>query len=158
IGGEVNDEQDQFLGNVEKLDLTKYIPLEPYPENDRALIPLLRKTQESEVTKYLNKNSPFSGIWENIIQPENEELSDDTKLLMVEYLHPKLKKLLLETPISFVIPDKKAFKTKNLSDVGIETNFIEPMFFVEPVKGGVQLLAKVNLNGQVVGIEENEID
>lgn len=157
VGGEVNDDQSQFVGTVEKLDLTKYIPLEVYPENDRALIPLLRKTQSSEITKYLNKNSPFSGIWENIIHPENEELSDDTKLLMVEYLHPKLKKIILETPISFVLDEKKAFKTNNLKEVGIETNFIEPLFFVEPYDGGIQVSVKVKLNGQLVGIEENEL-
>jgi SNF2 family DNA or RNA helicase len=157
VAGEVNDEQDEFVGNVEKLDLSKYLPLDPYPENDRALVPLLRKTQSAEITKYLNKNSPFSGIWENIIQPEDEELTDDTKLLMVEYLHPKIKKLLLETPISFVLHERKAFKTQYLDEVGIETNFIEPVFYVQPADGGVDVLVKVKLSGQLVGIEENEM-
>jgi non-specific serine/threonine protein kinase len=49
--------------------------------------------QESEVTKYLNRNSPFSGIWENIIHHETDELPAETKNLVIEYLHPKLKKL-----------------------------------------------------------------
>ena len=58
------------------------------------LVPSLRKTQETEVNKYLNRNSPFSGIWENIIHHEGEELPEETKALMIEYLHPKLPKII----------------------------------------------------------------
>ena len=51
---------------------------------------------ETEITKYLNRNSPFSGIWENIIHNDGEDLPEETKSLITEYLHPKLKKLFEE--------------------------------------------------------------
>ena len=92
ISGEVNDESTAFTGKIEKLDLSKFVNLELYSESDRQMIPQLRKMQEAEVTKYLNRNSPFSGIWENIIHHEEDDLPEETKALMVEYLHPKLKK------------------------------------------------------------------
>jgi len=51
-----------------------------------------KKIADSEVNKYLNRNSPFSGIWENIIHHEGDELPEETKSLINEYLHPKLKR------------------------------------------------------------------
>ncbi len=158
IAGEVNEQQTAFLGKVEKIDLSKYVPLEPYPENDRALIPLLRKMQPAEVTRYLNRNSPFSGIWENIIQSDEDTYSEDTMQLIVEYFHPKLRKLLGETPFLFLLPDQKAFKTDNLVELGIETSYIEPIYFVERDGNEIIVEVKVKLNGRLVGLEENEID
>ncbi|WP_442159601.1 hypothetical protein, partial [Rhizobium leguminosarum] len=88
-----------------------------YNENDQLLIPALRKMHETEITKYLNRNSPFSGIWENIIHHEEDDLPEDTKSLMVEYLHPKLKKLFSEiatSPFVYYLNGKKVFKTEHL--------------------------------------------
>ena len=71
--------------------------------------------QETEITKYLNRNSPFSGIWENIIHHEEDELPEETKALMVEYLHPKLKKLFADiasNPFVFYLDEQKAFQNR----------------------------------------------
>ena len=92
ISGESNEQQTAYVGKVEKLELAKFVNTEKFNEPDRQLVFSLRKTQEQEVNKYLNRNSPFSGMWENIIHTEGEELPDDTKALIIEYLHPKLPK------------------------------------------------------------------
>jgi non-specific serine/threonine protein kinase len=52
------------------------------------LLQQVRKIQASEVNKYLNRNSPFSGIWENIIQTDGDELPEETKVLITEYFNP----------------------------------------------------------------------
>ena len=96
VSGEPSDEQDAFVGKVVKLDLGKFINGDLFPESDRQLMPSIRKLQEGEISKYLNRNSPFSGIWENIIHHEDDALPEETKSLIVEYIHPKLKKLLGE--------------------------------------------------------------
>ncbi|HSQ43804.1 MAG TPA: hypothetical protein VLM16_02335, partial [Ginsengibacter sp.] len=80
------------IGRIEKLDLSKFINTDAFSIDDKQLIQQARKLQQSEINKYLNRNSPFSGFWENIIQQENEELPEETKLLISEYIHPKLKK------------------------------------------------------------------
>ena len=85
-----------YVGKVEKLELAKFVNTEKFNEPDRQLVFSLRKTQEQEVNKYLNRNSPFSGMWENIIHTEGEELPDDTKALIIEYLHPRYRKLFTE--------------------------------------------------------------
>ena len=80
VSGEVNDQHDDFVGKVTKLELGKFINPELFSENDRQLIPSLRKLQDSEISKYLNRNSPFSGIWENIIHHEGETLPEDEEI------------------------------------------------------------------------------
>ena len=82
ITGESNDDQSSYVGKVEKMYLSKFINIDSFTETDKELMPLLRKMQSSEITKYLNRNSPFSGIWENIIHHEEDALPEETKVLM----------------------------------------------------------------------------
>lgn len=84
----------KFIDKIERLDLGKFINSEPLIEDDRNALQQIRKLQQTEINKYLNRNSPFSGIWENIIHNEGDKLPEETRSLIAEYLLPKLKKLL----------------------------------------------------------------
>ena len=98
-----------------------------YSEDDKALFQQVRKLQDSEINKYLNRNSPFSGIWENIIHTDGEDLPEETKSLITEYLQPKLKKLFEEQSHNnfiFQLPPSKVFKTANLVDIELSDQFI----------------------------------
>src|SRR5258705_12373338 len=122
VAGESNEEQSAYSGKVEKMDLSKFVNTDTFSEFDKQLIPSLRKMQGPEISKYLNRNSPFSGIWENIIHHEEDDLPQETKKLMVEYLHPKLKKLFAEVnanPFVFYLNGHKPFKTSNLQPIGL---------------------------------------
>lgn len=161
VSGEANEELTAFIGKIEKLDLSKFISAEGYNDGDQQLIPSLRKMHETEITKYLNRNSPFSGIWENIIHHEEDDLPEDTKELMVEYLHPKLKKLFVEiapSPFVYYLPSKKAFKTDNLSTLGIVTDFIVPYFRVSSKGSQYEIECRTRLNGKDVSVTDNGID
>src|SRR5690606_2501775 len=97
-----------FAGKVEKLDISRYVNTDELPEGDRELLTLLRKLQDAEINKYISRNSPFSGIWENIIHQEEDDLPEETKELMAEYLLPKLKKVFTESagnPFIFLLPE-----------------------------------------------------
>ncbi len=134
VSGEPNDQNEGFTGTVEKLDISRYINTDNLPESDRELLILLRKLQESEINKYISRNSPFSGIWENIIHQEEDDLPDETKELMAEYLLPKLKKLFSLTSSShyvFLLPEKKAFKTNNLEQLQLQAEEARPHFIVK---------------------------
>ncbi len=56
--------------------------------------------------------SPFSGIWENIVHHEDDDLPEETKSLITEYWYPKLLKLFneqKESSLVFYLPTKKEF-------------------------------------------------
>jgi hypothetical protein len=161
VTGESNDAISAYVGKVEKLDLAKFVNIELYNENDKQLIAPLRKMQESEITKYLNRNSPFSGMWENIIHHEEDDLPEETKALMVEYLHPKLKKLFIDiaaSPFVFQLGEKKAFRTDNLKSIGIVTDLISPYFKIEQHGKEYHIECWVKLSGQHVQITQNDIN
>ncbi|UEG50812.1 SNF2 family helicase [Ferruginibacter lapsinanis] len=159
IQGDTNDEGKSYVGKVEKLDLTKYVDTESYSEEDKMLLQQIRKLQSSEINKYLNRNSPFSGIWENIIHTEGDELPEETKSLIAEYLHPKLKKIFEEqagNPFIFYLPEKKSFTTENLVEAAVDEKFIAPQFKIAAKNGHFELQGRFNINGATQPITDNE--
>ncbi len=161
VSGEANEGFTGYTGRIEKLDLSKFVETANYNEADKQLLSSLRKLQETEVTKYLNRNSPFSGIWENIIQHETDELPDETKQLMMEYLHPKLKKTLVDlssSPFVFFQNEKKTFRTENLKPISISPETISPEFSVKRENESVIVTCNTRINGSPVALSENMIN
>lgn len=159
VSGEVNEEQSSFVSLVNKLDLSKYIDFYQFKENDRDLISPVRKLQSGEVSKYLAKNSPFAGIWENITHENAEELPTETKELMLEYLHPKLDKLfplLAEHGLVFLLPNRQPFKTRNILPVQLGGGRLQPIFKTRSVQDEIEITCYVNIEGELVNVTENE--
>lgn len=133
--GEPNETNDGFAGKAEKLDISRYVNTDNFTEGDREFLTLLRKFQETEINKYISRNSPFSGIWENIIHQEEDDLPDETKELMAEYLLPKLKKMFAEAvtnaSITYILPEGKPFKTNNLEALQVQAEEARPRFAVK---------------------------
>lgn len=160
VTGEANGSAEGFHGKVEKLDLTRYVDSEKYSDTDKILIQQVRKLQDAEVNKYLSRNSPFSGIWENIIH-NDDELPDETKSLIVEYWYPKLVKLFnenSESQLVYYLPDKKSFVSANLKQIQLSTEPVVPVFVVEDNGNHVSVSCNVQVNGIEVPLSENELN
>jgi non-specific serine/threonine protein kinase len=158
IQGEANEEKNAYVGKIEKLDLNKYINTEVFSDDDKLLVQQLRKIQPSEITRYLNRNSPFSGIWENIIQQHNEELPEETRHLIVEFLHPRYKKLFSDsTPhFTFLLPPGKPFTTSNLKKVHVSEDPALISFSITYANSVYQLQCFIKLNHIEVPVTESE--
>jgi non-specific serine/threonine protein kinase len=158
IKGEVNEEGTAYVGKVEKVDLAKLVTPADIKEEDKLLVQLVRKLQPSEMTKFLNKNSPFQGIWDTIVHTDEASLPEETKELIQEYLQPKIAILwrdLSEHPFSFILPPNKTFTTANLQKAELVFNTIQPCFRVEKEEDRYIIYAQVNLPEGVLPIEEN---
>jgi superfamily II DNA or RNA helicase len=158
IEGEM-DEENNFAGNVQKLELSRYINLDAYSDEDKNLLSLVRKLQDPEINKYVSRNSPFSGIWENIIHHEDDDLPEETKRLIVEYLLPKLKKIFAEplnTPV-FILQKSKTFKTANLERVELAKELLEPHFSVGVRNNKYEIECFVKPDAVTYALEDNEI-
>jgi non-specific serine/threonine protein kinase len=158
VQGEFDEEAMKFVGRIEKLDLSKFINTNDFNEKDKQLIQQVRKLQQSEINKYLNRNSPFSGFWENIIHDENEELPQETKMLIAEFIHPKLKRIFSENegkPV-FYLPSGKRFTTQNLETIDLSGDSPVIEFTVSP-SGNEQLMeSQVIVDQEKVKLSENE--
>ncbi len=159
VQGETDDQQEKFLGKTEKLDLSKFVNTEGFSEDDKQLFQQVRKLQDSELNKYLNRNSPFSGIWENIIHTEGDELPEETKALITEYLHPKLRKIFTEyaqSPFAFVLQKGKPFKTANLQQVILADQLITPVFQVLARDSNFEILCTARAGIETMEFSDNE--
>lgn len=156
--GEPNETNNAFTGTVEKIDISRYVETEQLSEEDKTLLTSLRKLQDTEINKYISRNSPFSGIWENIIQPDDDDIPGETRELMTEYLLPKLKKIFIESkdnPFVFLLPDKKQFKTGNLVQLQLQAEDAKPNFAVRK-NTHYTIQCRVNAGGIEYDLEDNE--
>ncbi|MBS1758647.1 MAG: SNF2 helicase associated domain-containing protein [Bacteroidetes bacterium] len=158
ILGEANEKNDTLLGKIEKPDITRYVNTDQLSDGDKDLLSMLRKLQDGEIDKYVSRNSPFSGIWENIIHHENDELPAETKALITEYLLPKLKKVFNESvdnPFVYLLPEKKVFKSTNLVQLQLQTEEAELRFNVKK-NGGYIIHCRVKAGAIEYDLEDNE--
>lgn len=159
VQGEADEERKKFVNRVEKLDLAKFINTDVFSEEDKQLLQHIRKLQPGELNKYLNRNSPFSGFWENIIHQEEDDLPEETKSLITEYYHPKLKKLVeeqAENSFIFFLDSGKAFRTDQLVDISFATKLLQPVFTVLPVNGHFELNCCIKIDHQLINLDQNE--
>lgn len=158
IMGEPNDKNDGFVGNVEKPDISRYLDTDKLPEEDRQLLTVVRKLQDTEINKYISRNSPFSGIWENIIHQEEDDLPAETKELMAEYLFPRLKKLCAEqaeNSLFFLLHGNKPFKTNNLEPLQVIKEEAAPYFQVKK-NSYYSVFCRVKAKGMEYDLSQNE--
>lgn len=155
--GETNEAQNGFAGAVEALDIAKYIDTSNYSEHDIALLNTVRKLQDTELKKYILRNTPFGNALE---EPALDgELNEEEKKLADEYLLPRIKKLLAdaaENPLAFILPQGKKFITQNLQSADAIETPVTIEFFID--KSGDDFICEclVRARGMVHGIEENE--
>ncbi|MDB5252234.1 MAG: helicase [Flaviaesturariibacter sp.] len=157
VEGDATEEKG-FIGTVEKLELAKYINLDAHAEEVRSLVTAARKLQDSEVAKYINRNSPFAGFWENIVHTNGEDLPEETKVLIIEYIVPKLRRLALDyaSAPAYVLPKGKPFKTANLEKVELSAVPMMPQFHVEESGKGYAIECFVKPEALSHGLSDNE--
>ncbi|MBR2649478.1 MAG: SNF2 helicase associated domain-containing protein [Sediminibacterium sp.] len=161
VQGEADEALTKFISKTAKLDLSKFINTDPLSEDDKMLVQQLRKLLPGEVSRYLNRNSPFSGIWENIIQQHNDELPEETRHLINEYLHPKYKKLFAElvgSPFVFYLPSGKSFTTANLEQATLMEHAISPDFEISYQQNQYIIDCRVKLPLADLNITDNECE
>lgn len=159
VQGEQDDEGKKYISKAEVVDLSKFVNTDVFSNEDRLLLQQLRKLHDTEVNKYLNRNSPFSGIWENIIHHEGDELPEETKNLINEYVHPKLKKIFIEQTANhfcFYLSKGTSFKTGNLRKAELNTTPVTPIYRVTAKGSKIDIGCYVNINGNQVPVSENE--
>ncbi len=159
VDGEM-DEENKFTGTVEKLELAKYINTDSYSEEDKNLVNVVRKLQDAEIDKYVSRNSPFSGIWENIIHNSEDELPEETRRLIIEYFFPKLKKLFAEpgkSPV-YILQKGKAFKTANLERIEVSEVLLQPYFSVSAKEKHYEIECYVKPGAVSYALNDNEVN
>lgn len=158
VQGEVSESNDTFISPIKRVELNRYVDYYAYPYSDRELISQVRKLQTPELNKYLNRNSPFAEIWENIYLEDGENLPEDTRQLILEYMFTKLKKLhpiLVKRELNFWLPASRILKTEYLQPVQLSETFVKPEFDVLAGEKEVLVSCRVKVDGKYIPLEKN---
>ncbi len=159
VSGELNEEDLLFVGKVEKIDVQKYVPTSGMNPEDVNLLNAVRKFHSSEVDKYLSRNSPFSGIWENVIQSEEDGLPSETTSLIDEYIFPKIVKLFADfkDKTAFMyLKAGKTFTTANLTKIEIGHGSMLPSLEIAQGPKHVEVIPKVVIREWDIEFDANE--
>jgi non-specific serine/threonine protein kinase len=151
---------DKLEGRVEKIDLTRFVNIDVFNENDKQLVQQIRKLTDSEVNKFLNRNSPFSGIWENIVHTNGTDLPEETRHLINEYMQPKLQRIISEqqeakTPV-YILRTGKKFVTTNLEAVSFSTTAITPSFILQADANNFVVKVFIEIEGEKIPLDANK--
>lgn len=159
VQGEVNEQKDAFISYIKKVELNRYVDYYAFPYGDRDLITQMRKLQPSELNKYLSRNSPFASLWDHIYLEDGEKLPEDTRNLILEYMHSRLKRLILlisKRKLNFWLPASKSLKSGALEPVEIQEELLKPEFQVVSGDGEMQVSCLITLDGKQIPLEQNE--
>lgn len=160
VRGEMNEENN-FINKPEQLDFSKFIQTENFSGEEIKAINILRKCLPLEVDRYLKRNSPFSSNWENIIQPHDESLAPETRLLILEYLQPKYLHLFQEISSDiplFYLPTGKPFSYLHFSPINISKKLIQPVISIKKTDAAYEVTFAVKLEEGLYNIAENEFE
>lgn len=160
IEGELKKTSNSFAGMVTKLDLTKYVNPENYAQADRELIGSARKLQTTEINKYIAKNSPFGDLWQNIVESP-KEWSHEDKVMLHDYLHPKLLKILGQmsdqNPL-YILKPGKPYKTNSLDLVEYKHHNLYPIFKVQKKKNEILVDIKLQIDEAQFNVSDNNLN
>ena len=95
-----------------------------------------------------------------VIQQHDDELPEETRHLIIEYLHPKYKKLftdIAESHFTFFLPPSRTFVTANLQKVNCSINFISPDFTVNFIDGVYEVVCTIRTPMGEKSIADNAI-
>lgn len=134
IEGLTDEEGENYISKLEKLELTQYISPMRFREPERDLLDAARKLMPDKLIEYLKKNLPFGDFL-----PEQEsvlasEPPPDVKEQLWEYLLPKYQKMLARYasyPLLYEQKPGKALSSASLLEIAFADTTIHPQLEVK---------------------------
>lgn len=139
VSGMTGDDEKGFINGIEVLELQQYINALRYQQDERELIPTVRKFHPIEVMKYLKKSLPFGDLYDDYKQVLKEVPNPDIKDEVWDYLLPKYHKLLdkyAAHPLCFINRGNKPLSSKNLEAIAFSGKKAHPQLSVNKKDDG----------------------
>lgn len=133
ISGTTDEEEQELTDKIEKLELQQYVNPLRFRENEREMLPVVRKFSGDELIRYVRKNMPFG----DFLSDEDTVLTDnpaaDVKDQLWEYLLPKYQKMLSRYatyPLLYIRKPGKPVSSAGIEQVGFSERPVHPQLEV----------------------------
>ncbi len=134
VAGKADEEGRKFIDNISKLELNQYINPTWYRQEERDMLPVVRKFQKDELLKFLKKNLPFGDFLHDYDTILADTPADEVKEQVWEYLLPKYQKLLdrySAYPFTYTRKPGKTLSLGGLQDIEFSERPVHPQLIVK---------------------------
>lgn len=156
VSGDTDEDNTKFLNGVERLNLQQFIDPRKYADEDRELLPIIRKFTPQEILKYLKKNLPFGDFYDDYKEVLKEVPEDDVKHQTWDYLLPKYQKMLNRYSAHTLcfLQDSSKLSSKSLEPVEFAMHPVHPQLSVEATGDGYSVVLSWNIDDNYVPFGE----
>ena len=143
IAAPVDDDERKMIGSIEKLELSQYINPTRYRQEERDMLPVVRKFLPDELLKFLKKNLPFGDFLHDYDTLLKDVPQDEVKEQAWEYLLPKYQKLLdrySAYPFVYTRIKGKPLSSAGLKQIAFAEKPVHPQLIVKN-EGAVYTIA-----------------
>ena len=143
IAAPVDDDERKMIGSIEKLELSQYINPTRYRQEERDMLPVVRKFLPDELLKFLKKNLPFGDFLHDYDTLLKDVPQDEVKEQAWEYLLPKYQKLLdrySAYPFVYTRIKGKPLSSTGLKQIAFAEKPVHPQLIVKN-EGAVHTIA-----------------
>ncbi|OSZ79240.1 helicase SNF2 [Chitinophagaceae bacterium IBVUCB1] len=128
VAGETDEDGTKYLNGVQQVDLQQYVNPMQFREEERELIPVIRKFSPDETLRYLKKNLPFGDFLDDYNAVLKETPTEEVSEQVWEYLLPKYQKLLeryKDHTLSFIKNNGKQLSSKSIEAVAFSGHKVQ---------------------------------
>lgn len=133
VSGIAAEDDKGFVNGIDKLELQQYVNPHKFRNDERELIPIIRKFQPAEIMKYLKKNLPFGEFFDDYKEVLKELPAEDVKEQVWEYLLPKYQRMLDKYsihPLCFISNGAKGVSSTTIEAVEFSGKKAHPQLSV----------------------------
>jgi len=134
IAGTSDEEERKIIGNIDKLELGQYINPTRYRQEERDMLPVIRKFLPEELLKFLKKNLPFGDFLHDYDTILKDVPAEEVQQQVWEYLLPKYHKLMdrySAYPFTYIKKKGKMLSSSGLQQVEFSEKPVHPQLIVK---------------------------
>lgn len=161
VSGVTGEEEEKgFINGIEVLELQQYINAHKYRQDEREMIPAIRKFHPVEVLKYLKKNLPFGDFYDDYKEVLKEVPADDVQEQVWEYVLPKYQRMLdryAGHPLCYINRNGRTMTSKTIEEIEFTGKKVHPQLSVNKKGDNYEVLLSWNLDDKFVSFDETTV-
>lgn len=153
VTGTTDEAEKSFVGGIEKLELQQYVNPTYFKENERELIPVIRKFLPEEILKYLRKTLPFGDFLDDYREVLKDQPAEEIKEQVWDYLLPKYQKLFdkySSYPLCFLHAPGKPLSSASLQQIEFISESIHPQLDITKNGDDYELAVSWAVDGRAI--------
>jgi len=154
------EDKTHLLAPIEEIALNQFVNALRFREPERELLPIIRKFQDDELIKYLQKSMPFGDVAIDFEQLITNKPNQEVRHMIWEYFLPKYHKLFTKfNQYDFVFKKVKGkpLSAKNLEPIAISDRYAHPQLEVSKQGDHYEVLLQWIIDHSATDYEDVEL-